>query len=491
MSRGFLPLLLAVLVTAPASAQAPADPALQRLTAALLGPAPLLDDLRELVDEIGGRVTGSAQNLRAVEWGMQKFRQMGVSATREAFTMPDLWLERSAAARIEGEGIVFTPTVAAMPWSAGTPRAGMRAALLDAGNGSDADFARLGSAAKGAFVLVATEELKDVDGLFREYSLFAEVERRAAAAQVGGLVYMGSRPRDILYRHNVNIGNANTMPIVALERDGARRAQRLLAAGRRLQLTLTLDIDDGGPFESFNVIGEIRGSEKPEEIVVIGAHLDSWDLGGGALDNGANASMMLDLARQMKALGVAPKRTIRFALWNGEEQEMIGSWGYTKSHAAELDRHVMTNTVDIGCGRITGFFTNGRADLLEPLDRVLAPVAGLGPFTNINAPIVGTDNYDFMMLGVPNLVANQESATYGPNYHARSDELHECDPRDLRLNAAIIGAVTWGFANADVTWKRDGKAAVEQLVKSTDLEAQMKMFNVWHDWETGTRSRLK
>lgn len=475
----------------PLRAQAAADPVVARLMGLLLGPTPMLQDLQELTDRIGGRVTGSPANLRAVDWALAKFAAMGVPATKEAFRMPDLWLERSARARIEGAGIRFQPTVAAMPWSAATPAGGTRAPLLDAGTGSEADFTRLGATARGAFVLVATDELKDVDGLFKEYNEFAGVEQRAFAAGVAGLVYMGSRPRDVLHRHNVNIGLANRTPVVALGRDGARRAQRLLRTGVPLSLQLELDLEVGGPFDSYNVIGELKGREKPEEIVVIGAHLDSWDLGGGALDNGGNVALVLDLARQMQALGVRPRRTIRFALWNGEEQEMIGSWGYTKSHAAELDRHVMTNTVDIGCGRITGFFTNGRADLLAPLDRVLAPAAGLGPFTNINVPIVGTDNYDFMMLGVPNLVANQESATYGPNYHARSDEFHECDPRELRLNAAIVAAVTWGFANGDVTWGRDGAAAVEQLVKTTDLETQMRMFNVWHDWETGVRSRLK
>ncbi len=484
-------MLAAILVT-PVRAQQPArEPDVQRLVGALLGDTPMIEDLRQLVDEIGGRPTGSAANLRSVAWGLAKFEQMGVRASKEAFRMPDLWLERSASAVVQGGDVRFAPTVAAMPWSVATPKGGRSAPLLDGGTGSDADFARLGAAAKGAYVLVATEELKDVDGLFREYSEFALVEKRAFAAGVAGLVYMGSRPRDILHRHNVNIGHANTTVVVAMERDGALRAQRLLRAGRALTLDLAIDLETGGPYDSYNVVGEIRGTSKPDEIVLIGAHLDSWDLGGGALDNGANVALVLDLARQMTRLGLKPARTIRFVLWNGEEQEMIGSWGYTKSHAAELDRHVMTNTVDIGCGRITGFFTNGRADLLQPLDRVLAPVAGLGPYSNINAPIVGTDNYDFMMLGVPNLVANQEPATYGPNYHAHSDQFQQCDPRELRLNAAIVGAVTWGFANGDVTWKRDGKAAVERLVQSTDLEAQMKMFNLWDDWSVGVRSRMK
>src|SRR4029078_9366767 len=126
----------------------------------------------------------------------------------------------------------------------------------------------------------------------------------------------------------------------------AARVLRLLRSGKRLTLTAVLDLQSGPAYQSYNVIGEIRGRSKPDEIVLIGAHFDSWDLGEGALDNGANAMMVLDIARQIKRLGIRPVRTIRFALWSGEEQGMYGSLGYTRTHAAELDKHVMTTSVD-------------------------------------------------------------------------------------------------------------------------------------------------
>lgn len=187
----------------------------------------------------------------------------------------------------------------------------------------------------------------------------------------------------------------------------------------------------------------------------------------------------------------ARKTAIRFALFNGEEQGLIGSWGYTKTHANELDNHIMASSYDIGSGRITGFFTNGRAELLAALDRPLEPVAGLGPFVNINAPLVGTDNYDFMMQGVANLVANQESANYGPNYHARSDTYDKVNLQQVRLNAAIAAAVTYGFAQMGVDWHPQGRAEIEALIQSTDLGAQMRSFGVWEDWEKGIRGRTK
>ena len=126
----------------------------------------------------------------------------------------------------------------------------------------------------------------------------------------------------------------------------------------------------------------------------------------------------------------------------------------------------MAASFDLGSGRIDGFFTNGRAELVEFVDRALAPVAGLGPFTQVNEPVVGTDNFDFMLEGVANLVASQESANYGPNYHARSDTFEEVDLRQMRANAAVAAALTWAFADGEETWDRHDRPTL------TPAEAQ-------------------
>lgn len=475
----------------PIHAQSP-DADIARLTAALLGDTPMLRDLELVTDRYGGRATGSEANRIAVEWALGRFREAGVEARAESFTMPGLWLERSASATVRGLGVVFSPRIAALPFSMGTPAAGTSAAMIDGGRGDSAAFAALGRNAEGAWILIEQDELKDIDGLFREYAESGQIEARAWRNGALGVVYMGSRPHNLLYRHNLNLGYRNREHLgLVMERDAALRAMRLLRSGVRLSLTAVLDLQRGPAYESSNLIGEIRGSTRPDEVVLIGAHYDSWDLGSGALDNGANAMMVLDIARQMKRLGIRPSRTIRFALWNGEEQCLCGSWGYTRTHAAELDKHIMTTSIDIGTGRILGFFTGGRADILAPVEQALAPVSGLGPFTQVNAPIVGTDNYDFMLEGVANLVANQESANYGPNYHARSDEFGAVDQQQLRLNAAILAAMTLRFAEMPVTWSRQTRADIDRLVATTDLKAQMEQFGMWDDWANGVRGRKR
>jgi carboxypeptidase Q len=469
-------------------AQAP-ESDVSRLIGALLGDTPILSDLEELTDRIGGRATGSPANLRAVDWSLARLCAAGVDARKESFTMPGLWLERSASAVVRGDGFEFSPRVAAMPFSGATPAGGLTKPLVSVGHGTEADYKAAGEKVRGAFALVETELLKDLDGLFREYGEAVGIEARADAAGAAGVVYVGSRPNSLLYRHNVSAGPKNTKPMLVMERDGGLRALRLLESGQSLTLTETLDINSGPAYESFNVIAEIPGSSRAQDVVLFGAHLDSWDLGTGTLDNGANAMMMIDIARQMHRLGLKPARTIRLGLWNGEEQGLLGSFGYAKSHEAELDRHVVAGSIDTGCGRVNGFFTNGRADLIPEVDKALEPVRGLGPFTQVNLPLVGTDNYDFMMQGVPNLVANQLSATYGPNYHARSDEFDKCDPNDLRLNAAIIGALVFKFAQSSVVLPRHSRSQIEALIKSTDLGDQMKAFGLWEAWADGSRGR--
>jgi hypothetical protein len=476
-------------LAAPAVRAQGASSDVARLVAAMLGDTPIERDLHELTDRIGGRATGSTANARAVDWAVARFRDAGLEVRKEPYQMPSRWLERTASATIRGSGVEFSPRIAAMPFSAPTPSAGFTAVLVDGGRGSEQDFARLGARARGAFVLVEQDELKDIDGLFREYAETAVIEPRAFAAGVAGLVYVGSRPNSLLYRHNVSIGDQNTRPMIVVERDGGLRALRLLRDGTSLSLTAKLDLETGGPYESYNVVAELRGTTKPDEIVQIGAHLDSWDLGDGSLDNGANSAMIIDLGRQFKRLGIRPARTVRFVLWNGEEQGMEGSFGYTRLHAAELDRHVLATSFDIGCGRVQGFFTGGRPQLVPLVERALAPVQGLGPFKQTDAPLVGTDNFDFMLHGVPNLVADQESATYGPNYHARSDTFDKCDTRVLRQNGSVAAALVYGFATMAETLPRQTRAEIEAMMKKTDLEQQMKSMNVWDGWAKGVRGR--
>jgi hypothetical protein len=492
-----LAIILVVLVfMAPATpmtairADGPSDEeSARRLAGRAVGPTPMLDDLRELCDQIGGRPTGSPACQRAVEWAAAKFRAAGLdSVWVESFSVPNLWLPRSAeAACLAPES--FSIRLAAAPASLSTPGGRpLEARLVVAGDGSPEAFAQLGATARGAIALVKSTEMKTFADLFAEYLRNGPVMEAARQAQVAALLLQSTRPRGLLYRHPVSVaGQLAPFPVAIVSREPAARLARLADKGEvRVRLELVNETD--GAYESKNVVAEIRGREKPDEIVLLGAHLDSWDLGTGAQDNGVNAAMVIDVARAIKQLGLSPRRTIRFVLFTGEEQGMWGSAGYVLRHAAEMDRHVAVVIFDVGSGRTTGFYLNGRQELRKPVDAALGAVAGLGDFDHSLEALDGTDNFDFLLSGVPNLVADQDPLPYLPDYHAESDVFDMVDQREARANAAIASVLVWGLAENPVRpAPRQTRAEVERLLKETKLDEQMKAFGQWDDWMTGHR----
>lgn len=454
----------------------------------------LVDDLRELCDQVGGRPTGSPACVRAVQWAVQKFRDARADSVKtEAFTIDsNLWLGGTASAECLAPWR-FPVRLAAAPGSPSTPGGrAMTGSLVDAGEGTDADFAKLGAKARGAIALVRSNEMKSLVDLFGEYFRNGPLLAAAKKAGVAALLLQSTRPRGLLYRHPLNFdGRILSIPAAIVSREQGARLARLADRGPvRFQFTLTNRT--GGPYRSENVVAEIRGRELPNEIVLIGAHLDSWDLGTGANDNGVNAALVIDLARQIKAAGLVPRRTLRFVLFTGEEQGMWGSAGYVQTHRAELDQHKAVVIYDIGSGRTTGFFLNGREELRAPVTNALAAVADLGPFEHPPDGIDGTDNYDFLLSGVPNLVANQDAAPYLPDYHAESDTFDMVDQKEAVRNEAIAAALVWGLAaDNSSALTRQSRPQVDALLRATKLDEQMKAFDQWDTWTAGKRGVSK
>jgi Zn-dependent M28 family amino/carboxypeptidase len=277
------------------------------------------------------------------------------------------------------------------------------------------------------------------------------------------------------------------MALIARE-DGLRLA-RLLEKGRALKVSLDLKNRVGGPWRPQNVVAEIRGGAKPEEIVLLGAHLDSWELGTGALDNGVNCALVVEVARALAA-GPRPARTVRLVLFTGEELGLLGSRGYVAGHRDELDRHVAAIVHDIGDGRITGYYDNGRPELVPALSPLLEPVAAWGSAGFSDEALLGTDNFDFLLEGVPNLVANQEAERYLPDYHAESDTFDKVDFREARFNAAIAAVAVAGIANAPGRpGPRQTRAEITKVLEKSGVADQMKTYGLWADWESGKRGR--
>lgn len=480
LSVSLLPVFLYVAV---------AQDATHRVIAEAQKPSALGANLQQLTDQIGGRVPGTPAMQKAVEWGVANFKAAGADSVHtESFSIQTSWAEGATRMTVVAPER-FTLRTVSIAWApALAPQS--RVPVVDVAQGTEADFAKAGHIA-GAVLLVHAEEIQTWDDLLAEYLNAPGVIDRAVKGNALAIAFQSTRPHDLLYRHtNAGDGEIDRLPMVLVARENAGRVARLLASGQKLYADLSIPNTIGGPITAANVVAEIRGSEKPDEFVILGAHLDSWDLGTGALDNGCNAALVVDSLRAIKASGVRPRRTIRFILFSGEEEGMLGSHTYTLAHRAELDKIAGVVIFDSGIGRVTGFSLGGRRDVVNAATTLVAPLKSLDASILTTDADWGTDNFDFLLQGVPTFVANQEEANYLLNYHAMSDTFDKIDLAELRKHAVEASALTIGLATApEPPGPRLHHAEIEQTLDETHLADQLKKFGMWSDWESGKRGR--
>jgi Zn-dependent M28 family amino/carboxypeptidase len=479
-------------VTAKAAATPDANSAAAKLVAAILGPSPMEENLRKLTDEIGGRVPGTEANRKGVAWGVDAFHSAGVDDVHtESFTMPVAWSEGRTRLEILAP-VEISARVVSMAWSLPTPQGGIEAPLVDLGEGSENDFARVGNAVKGAFALIHTPVLRTWADLFAAYDSAAAVDERSLRAGAAATIWLSTRENGLLYRHmNTEHGELSQEPEVLIDREDGLRLARFIAAGRPVRARLDMPNRVGGPMQVENVIGEIRGSDKADEVVMLGAHLDSWELGSGALDNGCDAALVIEVARAIRAAGLHPRRTLRFTLWNGEEEGLLGSWAYARAHrGADLDRVVAYINFDGGTGHFTGFSTGGRTAVLPALREILKPLDSWGATRHTPGAAGGSDHVDFLLEGVPTLDLEQEEGNYITNYHASSDTFDKVDLFELRLHAAYAAVTMMGIADLDSRFdRRYTRAEMEAVIKQTGFDTYMKRNGIWPQWVSGERGR--
>jgi carboxypeptidase Q len=470
-----------------------------KLMPVILGDSPMIENLRKLTDEIGGRVSGTPEMAKAVQWGVAGFRAAGVDVHTEKYKLPVMWKEGATRLIVTAPASAIaggaTLRVVSEGWAPGTTREGIEANALDIGDGSDAEMTRAGNL-KGAILLVHTEIGSTWADLFNEYIRPPGIIARALKEGAAAILWTGARERLLLYRHTNSLnGEVDKISQAVVAREDALRLARLVAANQgssqgKVRVKLTMPNEISGPVEQENVVGEIRGYEKPDEVVILGAHLDSWELGTGALDNGCNAALVIEAARAIKAMGVLPKRTIRFILFSGEEQGAIGSHEYVKAHAAELDKIRAVIVFDDGSGRTSGFSLGGRTDTDAPLRQILKPLETWNVGEHTPDASFGTDNFDFLLEGVPTFVANQEVSNYLANYHAASDTFDKVDQRELKMNTVIAALTAWGIADrSEPIGKRQTRSELDAMVKQTGLDQQMQLLGYWEQWQSGARGR--
>ncbi len=472
---------------------------------AALRPSPLEANLHRLTDEIGGRVPGTLAMQHAVAWGIEAFKAAGADSVHtEGFTIPYSWSEgatevsASTAYQVDattvGGGTVlssFRIRAVSVAWAPALAPV-KHVPVIDVGDGTEADFKKVGDVS-GKILLVHTVVLKTWDDLFAEYTKAPPVIDLAVKAKAKAVAFMATREHDILYRHtNSAAGEIDHLPMVIVAREDGERMARLLAAGNLVWADVSIPNQIGGAIKASNVVAEIRGSEKPDEFVILGAHLDSWELGTGALDNGCNAALVVDALRAIKASGVKPRRTIRFILFSGEEQGLIGSHAYALNHRAELDKAAGVIVYDSGTGKTTGFSVGGRKDVLFTAKELIAPLAQFDVKELKPDMEWGTDHFDFMLEGVPTFVADQEEANYLENYHAVSDTYDKVDFPQLKKHVAEAAALSIELADLpEKIGPRLTHDQIEQTMRETNSVEMLKADGIWDDWVSGKRGRQK
>jgi hypothetical protein len=426
--------------------------------------------LQRLTDEVGGRVTGSAETKAASELILAELKKAGYANARfEEFPLEARWTRGPASGRIVAP-IARSLTVGSYAWVPGLTGE-TEAPLLDLGSASSGVLP--GSIARyhGAFVLVDPQK-SDADPSFVQRAALA---KSLAAAGAAAMLIPSDKPGRMVYTSAFGFYPGGPLPVISVAKEDAALLRRLLAKG---PVKLALDVRntfDKSAYRERNVIADLAGREAGE-IVLIGAHYDSWDVAQGADDDGSGVAAVLEVARILRSLGVTPRRTIRFAFFSGEEEATLGSRAYVAAHEKELDSHRAVLVMDSGAGTPKGVELHGRTDLEESVKPLLAPLAAFGATSTTLEATFDRDHGPFMVVGVPALTLWVEPGDYDDRHHTVIDTFERVDPQKLALDAAVTGILAWQLADApQPIGRRLSEAEAAELLRKAGVENTKKM----------------
>lgn len=443
--RPLMGLVLGALLMQGAPAHATAASPASVLVKEIAAHSELMPNLEELCDDIGPRLTGSAQLRTAQAWAMKKLRSYGaVNVHLEAYELGKPWKRGRASARLLNANGT-TLHIVQQAWTTGTGGI-VRAevAALDAGTLDE--FRAAAAALKGKIVLLVsapkpTAEQQRNIGQYR-----ADVQQAIRAAQFAAVLSISGKDGHL---HDMWGGPGFRFERSAgiITRDSANLLRRLLARGVVPMLEMELSGGFGPkPVQAFNVVADLPGTDGSGEMVILGAHQDSWDLSSGATDNGAGTVVMMEVLRAMHASGLRPKRTLRVVLFSGEEQGLLGSKAYLAGHMAERDKIQAVLVQDAGSGRIIGFPDMKVEAWYAALTRALAPAAGLGAMDVSYAVSNGSDHAPFFDEGIPAFAAMQDALTYRSHtQHSQVDSIDHVRKADLVQGAQVMAVTAWGL----------------------------------------------
>jgi carboxypeptidase Q len=419
-----------------------------------------LDELRHLSDNIGPRLSGSPQAQQAVDYVAAEMRSLGAEVSLERAMVPH-WVRGVEEAEIvswQGQtpGSKQKVVLTALGGSVATPPQGLTAEVVVVEDWQEFHALPAG-AVKGKILLFNHKFDKQLaaqgDGL---------------NAYVGGVVYRGDGPIAgaeagavaVLVR---SVGGADfrlphtgmtryapdipKIPAAAITAEDADLLKNLSTQGP-VKLHLTLTPQSLPDAESYNVIADWRGTDHPEQVVVISGHLDSWDLGTGAIDDGAGVVVSMQAIHLMKDLGIRPRRTVRFIAWMSEEEGSEGAAAYMIDHKDVIANHIGAIESDLGADHPAGIYYSGKSQLGQWLRPVSQVLNSIGAETLVSAPETGEDIAGLTETGVPSFAPVQDSRFYFNYHHTAADTFDKVDPKHLNENAAVMAVLAYALADS-------------------------------------------
>jgi len=498
----------------------------QKLMAEIAKNSQLMKNLQFLCDEIGPRVTGSAKLEKANNWAAEKMKEYGLTSVRlEPYEIPVGWERGTASLKLVEPNAGKTFIVASAAWVPGTKgKLTGPVVFLDAK--TKADLEKYKGKLKDAIVLRSPpadvkpitdltylnpaqrapqaapaapaaskdepkkDDVKKVEPKkdeqpnagargpgFAEAMVFqrslgeflrsegAAVVLRDSAKPHGLLTMTGRWPPTTLAGGADRAAPAEPLPSLFIAHEHYRMLYRLATTKDGTPPRAEVEVTNTfvpGPLAVYNTVGEVLGSEKPDEFVVVGAHIDSWDLGTGATDNGTGTCTVLEVARTVAALakaGIKPKRTIRFVLFSGEEQGLYGSKAYVKKHKDELAKTSCALVHDTGTGVVYGFGLQGRDAVKPVLEAELESLKELKGYKGLSTrSISGTDHQSFEAAGVPGFACDQDMDEYRLTHHTQTDTFDHAKEENLVQGAKVMAVTAMRVANMKDLLPRDRPA---------------------------------
>ena len=426
--------------------------------------------LQKLTDEVGGRVTGSTELRAASELILAELKKAGYANARfEEYPLESRWARGPASGRITSP--VDRPiAVGSYAWVPGT--AGPIATpLLDIGAPASSALPVPAERVRGAAVLVDPQKI----GVDPSFVARAALARALAAAGAAAMLIPSDKAGRMVYTSAFGFYPRGPLPVISVAREDALLLRRLLGKG---PVRLALDVRnafDTSPYRERNVVADLTG-QSPDEVVLLGAHYDSWDAAEGADDDGSGVAAVLEAARILRSLGVPPRRTIRFAFFSGEEEACLGSRAYVTAHEKELDRHRAVLVMDSGAQAPRGVELHGRADLEASVKKALAPLSAFAATGTTLSASFDRDHAPFMVVGVPALTLWVEEGDYDAHHHTVTDTYDKVDPRLLATDTAVMAIAGWQLANApQPLGRRLAAAEAAEMLKTSGVAGTKEM----------------